>query len=242
MNFARTLSFSLVFNSILLMACQSIQPPSKSFDRHSAIKRIAILSIPEPEVFRVVQLPPSSLSALAIVGGPIVAMSVQANEEKKSEALTKSLTAAIKPLHPQIALIWARALQEQLKIKGFDAVLIDGGDSPTISKEYSGLPVDFDAVLESRLTSVGIASFDGIRFLPSVGAAVQLRGRNSKKLLFSESYRYGAGPGSLGTVYVPAGANDAMNDLDSILSNPQIAIDRMSTGATQIAVRVVQVL
>lgn len=242
MNVARKIFVMLLLNSVfvLLVACQNIQPSSKSFDRHSGIRRIAIFSIPEPNVFRVVQLPPASASALAMIGGPIVAIGISANEEKKSEALSRALTAAMKPQNPVIALTWAGALQEQFRIKGFGVDLIDGQGSAASSSDYSRLPEDFDAVLEPRLNFVGIASFDGIRFLPSIGAAVVLRDRHSKKLIYSESFRYGAGPGSMGTVYVPAGPNDVMTGSDSILTNPQPAIDGMRTGAIRLAVRVAQ--
>jgi hypothetical protein len=222
-----TIRYLVVLAAVALSACVSVpnQPYNKAANAH--VKRIGVLSVPEPGDYEVAILHHPG-EGFGLIGGLIALgdMSSKSHAFKGQEAvhrmeLGKELTVA---------------LNEAFQGSAFEIVAVDAGTAPRTGfmKDYPG--AECDAFLDVAIALAGYrAQYASTPYLPTLFAPVRLVDAHTKTVLYTTKVFMTDGNIPKGGTQLPPDTNFSFDNFDALKGDPDKAVKGLKQAAQRVA-------
>lgn len=232
----------LVRNAVIMLmvgvlsACASNPKVVLNSEAKQSIKHIALVQTHEPEryTFYPGALPGgSALYMFGAIGGAILG----GIEVQRIESASKKFTAAVSPLKPNLSNTMLEELESKLREKGYLISRIEELPKTEDGKNYNFSKIDgtYDAILIPTLNggySVGASAVG-----PQMSVSVNLTSCDGSKQLLADTYVYGIG--AQGESQVSVDPKYAVQSVDAVYENIDLAVEGLRSGAVKLADRVV---
>jgi len=218
---------------LLLGACASV--PRQEFDKQAqgAVKKIALLQVPEPKEISVINIGGAS-GMFGLIGGLAQAGDIQSK--------TNQYTDKMRQMNLQMGAEIAQALQRELKKQNYETVYLSD-QRPAIKNEnqadYSAIRTDADAILDVWYVAVGyLSTANSFDYKPWVRVSARLVSAKDHSQLYFRAFNYGADLTSEGIENVGADPKYAYRNFDLLMSKADESAEGIKSGVNPIAVRI----
>jgi hypothetical protein len=222
----------MLFSATLVLAGCATGVSYREFKADtSPIKTIAILSVPNPVKYQVMNYGSPTI-AFGTVGGEVAGTKAASATEKFNEAIKSSNFDFSKEMMTR--------LTRYLKEKGFYVVTVGvRRESPVnLVEDYSKVSTaGADAILDIGTGSVGYATLNMMDrdFRPHVQMDFRLVSAGSKSVLYSEQVLFGYHNPFMSATELPADKQYYFKDFDALMADKNQALQGLTEGVNFIA-------
>lgn len=230
-------SLGILAICVLLSACVAAPKVAMNPDAKKSVKRIALVTAPEPAEYAMFpgQAPGGAVLYLfGALGGAILG----GIEASRYNEATLRFTTALKPLQPELSSQLLTRLESGLTGKGYEVIRVPVPPKDAEGKDldYTKVQGSFDAIL-SPVLMAGYAN-DAGAVAPRVSVGVALVSKNGTEKLFSDTYLYGLRKvGDL--VHIEPDSKFRVKTVDDVYLDVRLALEGLRTGTDKIAERIV---